>query len=222
MATQAEHFADARNRMVDSQIRPNRVVDPRILAAMREIPRERFLPPKLRPFAYIDEDVPLGGGRVLMEPMVIARLVQLAAPTEGERALVVAAGTGYGTALLTACGVRVIALEEDRALAAIAERTLSELAPSASVVLGPLAPGWPSGAPYDVILIEGAVHEIPPAIGHQLRADRGRLVTVRTVAPGVCHGVLAEPTPLGLHAQPIFDCATAPIPSLTPKPGFTF
>ena len=215
-------FADARNRMVDSQIRPNRVVDPRILSAMREIPRERFLPPKLRPFAYIDEDVPLGGGRVLMEPMVIARLVQLAAPTEGERALVVAAGTGYGTALLAACGVRVIALEEDRALAAIAERALSELAPSASVVLGPLAPGWPSGAPYDVILIEGAVHDIPPAIGRQLRADRGRLVTVRTVAPSVCHGVLAEPTQLGLRAQPMFDCATAPIPSLIPKPGFTF
>ena len=215
-------FSDARNRMVDSQIRPNRVVDPRILSAMREIPRERFLPPKLRAFAYLDEDVPLGGGRVLIEPMVIARLVQLAAPTEGERALVIAAGTGYGAALLASCGVRVIALEEDRGLAGIAERMLSEWAPSTSVVLGPLAAGWPSGAPYDFIIIEGAIRDIPPAVGGQIRADRGRLVTVRTVAPGVCQAVLAEPTPIGLRAQPMFDCATAPLASLMPKPGFSF
>jgi protein-L-isoaspartate(D-aspartate) O-methyltransferase len=215
-------FFDARNRMVDSQIRPNRVVDPRILAAMREIPRERFLPPELRAFAYVDEDVALGNGRVLMEPMVIARLVQLAAPTAGERALVIAAGVGYGAALLSACGVRVIALEEDRGLAGFAERALSELAPSVSLVHGPLATGWPSGAPFDLIVIEGAVQEIPRGLERQLRADRGRLVTVRTVATGVCQAVLADPTPVGLRAQPIFDCATAPIRSLMPKPGFTF
>ncbi len=70
-------FAEARNRMVDSQIRPNKVTDPRIVAAMRRIPRERFLPPRLVAMAYVDEDVPLGGGRYLIEPMVIARLVQL-------------------------------------------------------------------------------------------------------------------------------------------------
>ena len=72
-------FADARSRMVDSQVRPNKVTDPRIIAAMRQLPRERFLPAGLATLAYADEDVPLGGGRVLMEPMVIARLVQLAA-----------------------------------------------------------------------------------------------------------------------------------------------
>src|SRR5487761_533200 len=92
-------FADARARMVDSQVRPNKVTDPRILHAMRTLPRERFLPPALAPLAYSDDDVPLGGGRVMLAPMVIARLVQLLGLQPGERALVVAAGPGYGTAL---------------------------------------------------------------------------------------------------------------------------
>ena len=110
----AQAFAEARNRMVDSQVRPNKVTDPRIIAAMRRLPRERFLPPHLAALAYADEDVPLGEGRVLIEPTVIARLVQLTAVAAGERALVVAAGTGYGAALLAACGARVTALEDGR------------------------------------------------------------------------------------------------------------
>ena len=156
-------FAEARNRMVDSQIRPNRVIDPRIVGAMRRLPRERFLPAGLAPLAYADQDVPLGNGRVLMQPMAIARLVQLAAPLQGEHALVVGAGTGYGAALLAACGPRVTALEEDPALLAIARRALPEVAPEVSLVSGPLAAGWPAGAPYDLILLEGAVQRIPPA-----------------------------------------------------------
>lgn len=215
-------FADARNRMVDGQIRPNRVSDPRILAAMREIPRELFLPPGLRPVAYIDNDIHLGGGRVLMEPLAIARLVQLLAPTEGERALVVAAGVGYGAALLAACGARVIALEEDPALLGLAQEALDTIAPSVRLVSGSLAAGWPSGAPYDMILLEGAVRQIPPVLGQQLRADGGRLSTVLAEPEIVSQMVLAEPTPAGLRALPIFDCATPPIPSLLPKPGFVF
>ena len=119
--------------MVDSQIRPNKVSDPRVLAAMRHIPRERFLPSRLAVLAYADEDVPLGNGRALMEPMVLARLVQLAAPTAGEKALVVAAGTGYGSALLAACGAQVTALEEDEALLAIAGPALADIAPAVAL-----------------------------------------------------------------------------------------
>lgn len=215
-------FADARNRMVDSQLRPNKVTDPRVLAAMRDLPRERFLPAALRARAYVDEDVPLGGGRVLMEPMVIARLVQLTAPGQQERALVVGAGVGFGAALLARCGVRVTALEEDRGLAAVAERTLAEVAPAVAVVVGPLAAGWPQCAPYDIVLIEGAVRDIPASLAAQLRADTGRLVTVRAPAGAMSAAVLAEPTGGGLRAQPMFDCATPPLPSLLPKPVFTF
>ncbi|MDQ2802546.1 MAG: protein-L-isoaspartate O-methyltransferase [Pseudomonadota bacterium] len=222
MDLDALDFSAARDRMVDSQIRPNRVTDPRILAAMREIPREQFLPPGLRALAYSDEDVPLGNGRVLMEPLVIARLVQLAAPVEGERALVVGAGVGYGSALLAACGVRVTALETDGALAVTAERALATFAASVSLVFGPLADGWATGAPFDLVLIEGAVREIPQALGEQLRGGGGRLVAVRSASGAVGYAVVAEPTPAGLRARPMFDCATPLLPSLLPKPGFVF
>jgi protein-L-isoaspartate(D-aspartate) O-methyltransferase len=216
-------FAEARNNMVDSQVRPNKVTDPRIIEAMRLLPRERFVPPGLASLAYADEDIALGDGRVLMEPMVIARLVQLAAVSAGERALVVAAGTGYGSALLAACGSRVTALEEAPSLLKIARAILGEVAPGVSLVTGPLAAGWPPGAPYDVILIEGGVPDIPPAIGEQLHKETGRLVTVLWRGEGCnCQAVLAEATPAGLRAQPMFDCATPPIPSLLPRPGFVF
>lgn len=215
-------FADARTRMVDSQLRPNKVSDPRILAAMRALPREQFLPPALAPLAYSDDDIPLGGGRFMMEPMVLARLVQLAAPEAGARALVVAAGTGYGAAVLAACGARVTALESDPALRAIAARALMAEAPGVELVAGPLAAGWPAGAPYDLILIEGAVAEIPPSLGGQLRADGGRLVTVHRSSGQGGQAILAEPTPLGLRSRPMFDCAVPPIPELWPKPGFVF
>ncbi len=215
-------FAAARNHMVDSQIRPNRVNDPRIIAAMRQIPRELFLPPRLRSVAYIDRDIPLGGGRVLMEPLAIARLVQILGPTEGERALVVAAGTGYGAALLASCGVRVSALEEEPALLDLAASALEDVAPSVSLFSGPLAAGRPSEAPFDMILLGGAVCQIPPALADQLRVDSGRLATVLIQPGSVGHIVLAQPTPAGLRAQPMFDCATCPIPALLPKPGFVF
>jgi protein-L-isoaspartate(D-aspartate) O-methyltransferase len=218
----SEAFAAARNRMVDSQIRPNKVNDPRIIGAMRQLPRERFLPPELGSLAYADGDVPLGDGRVLLEPAVIARLVQLTAIMAGERALVVASGTGYGAALLAACGARVTALEEAASLQAAARGILAELAPSVGLVGGPLGAGWPPGAPYDVILIEGAVREIPPAIAEQLHRETGRLVAVLTDGAGLCQAVLAEATAVGLRPRPMFDCASTSIPSLLPSPGFVF
>jgi protein-L-isoaspartate(D-aspartate) O-methyltransferase len=222
MAAAALAFAEARNNMVDSQVRPNRVNDPRILQAMRSLPRERFLPPALAALAYADGDVTLGNGRVLVQPMAIARLVQLTAVVAGERALVVAAGCGYGAALLAACGARVTALEDDTTLLALARPALAELAPSVSLVSGPLAAGWPNGAPYEVILIEGAVREVPAAIGEQLRKETGRLVTVCASDGARGQAVLAEATWAGLRMQPKFDCATPAIPALTPAPGFVF
>jgi protein-L-isoaspartate(D-aspartate) O-methyltransferase len=215
-------LTEARNNMVDSQVRPNKVADPRILAAMRRLPRERFVPPSLASLAYADTDVPLGRGRVLLEPMVIARLVQLTAVAEGERALVIAAGPGYGSALLASCGARVTALEDDPALLAQARLLLGELAPGVSLVSGPLAAGWPAGAPYDVILIEGAVTDIPPAVSEQLREGGGRLVAICTDGGTGGQAVLAEATMGGLRKQPMFDCASPPIPMLASAPAFVF
>lgn len=217
----AQLFADARKHMVDSQIRPNKVTDPRILAAMRRLPRERFLPAELGARAYADEDVPLGNGRVLMEPMLIARLLQTAMPLEGERVLVVGAGTGYSSAVLAACGCRVTALEEDADLTALARTALIEYAPSVMLVTGPFSAGWAATAPYDVILLEGGVSVIPDALGRQLRNDGGRLVGVIN-SGRTSQAVLAEATQAGLRARPIFDCATPPFPSLVPTAAFEF
>ena len=215
-------FADARARMVDSQVRPNRVTDARILTAMRTLPRERFLPPALAALAYTDEDVPLGEDRMLMEPMLFARLVQLAEPVEGERVLLLAAGVGYGAAVLAACGARVVAVEEDARLVALARPALAAFAPGVTLGVGPLSAGWSAEAPYDLVLIEGAVAIPPPAVVAQLRQGSGRLVTVirRAGEPG--QAVLGEVTQAGLQLRPSFDCAIRPIPSLLPKAGFVF
>ncbi len=226
---QLADYASARDHMVDGQVRPNKVIDPRVIRAMRAIPRERFVPSHLVSLAYVDEDVPLARGRALMEPMVIARLVQLARVREGERVLVVGAGPGYGAALMAACGGQVTALEEDEALLAIARRTLPEFAPGARLVAGPLAAGQAAGAPWDVILIEGAVRAIPAAIALQLNPVGGRLVTVLTPGNIVSggQGVLAEPgrhnaPSATLRAAPIFDCATPLLPPLLPASSFQF
>ena len=214
---------DARNRMVDSQVRPNKVADPRIVDAMRTLPRERFVPPNMAPLAYADDDVPLGGGRFLMEPMVIARLVQTAAVRPGERALVVGAGSGYGAALLAALGAQVTALEQDPVLLALARAALPAVAPSVTLVVGPLTAGWPAGAPYDLVLIEGAAEEIPPALIQQLKPASGRIVAVRAVTSGVGHAALGEAVGgAALAWQALFDCATPLLPALRRAPSFVF
>jgi protein-L-isoaspartate(D-aspartate) O-methyltransferase len=215
-------FAVARDNMVDSQVRPNKVYDQRILAAMRRIPRERFVPADKIACAYLDDDVLLPGGRALMEPMVIARLLQAAAVVAGERALVVAAGSGYGAALLASCGAAVTALEEDPALLALAKPALAEWAPGVILVTGPLAAGWPDAAPYDLILVDGAVGRFPPALAAQLRPRSGRLVGVLQDTAGTGHAVLAEATPAGLRPQPLFDCNIPLIRALAPAPSFVF
>ena len=220
--TALDHNADARKRMVDSQIRPNKVTDTRILAAMRHLPREKFLPGSLSALAYADEDVPLGHGRFMMEPMVLARLLQIAEPREGERALVVGAGTGYGAAVLSQCGPRVTAVEDEPSLLSLARDVLGAEAPGVNLVAGPLGAGWATGAPYDVILIEGAVRAIPDAIAKQLNTNGGRLVTVIAGPGRTAQAVLAETTPAGLRAQPVFDCGTPALPSLLPAPEFVF
>ena len=212
----------ARNLMVDGQLRPSKVTDRRILDLMRNVPRETYLPAHLAALAYIDEDVKLGGGRVLLKPLVIARLIQLARPLAGETALVVGSGTGYGAAILAACGVHVTALEEDASLLALARAVPAwPGAGSVTLVAGRLAEGHGEAAPYDLVLIEGAVRDIPDAIGRQVGAH-GRLVAVICQPGGKGVAVLAEPSVGGLRAHAEFDASAPLLPGLLAAPGFSF
>jgi protein-L-isoaspartate(D-aspartate) O-methyltransferase len=220
-------YAGARNMMVDGQVRPNKIIDPRILDAMRRIPREQFLPASAAPIAYADQNVKLPGGRVLVQPMVIARLVQMLAIREGDRALVIGAGAGYGAALVAASGAHTTALEEDPGLLALARTALAGSAPEVSLVSGGLIDGWPAGAPWDVILIEGGVEFVPPAIAGQLRSPGGRLTTVLVGHDGLGRAVLGEPAGAAgdsqmLSMQPAFDCATPLLPRFSRAVGFVF
>lgn len=216
-------FALARRNMIDGQLRPNRVTSNSLLTVIADLPRERFLPDGLRSVAYADEDVPLGGGRFLMEPMVLARLVQTLQPEADEKALVVASGRGYGAALLAKLVKAVVALESDRAMAGSAEQTLRELRiDNVQQVVGPLEAGVPASAPYDLILIEGAVRVIPQAILDQL-AEGGRLATVVAGGAGTL-GVAQLVVKEGgvTSGRPLFDAGTPLLPGFTPPQRFSF
>lgn len=209
----------ARQHMVDSQLRPNKVTDPALLAVMRTLPREDFLPVDRRHLAYGDDDVALLAGRVLAAPMTTAKLLQLAAPRAGERALVIGAGPGYSSAILSALGLDVTAVEQDPTLLGLARAGLAATGHAVRLVQGPLAEGWAAAGPYDLVLIEGAAPAVPPAVAAQVG---GRLVGVIMPPHGSGRAVLAEPVPGGLSMQPAFDCATALLPSLLPAPSFVF
>jgi protein-L-isoaspartate(D-aspartate) O-methyltransferase len=217
-------FALARRNMVDGQLRPNRVTNAALLAAVGELPRERFLPDGLRSVAYADDDVPLGNGRFLMEPMVLARLIQALQAQPGDKALVVASGRGYGAALLSRLVVEpVVAVESDPALASAAEHTFKDLGiANIHQTVTKLEAGAPVEAPYDVILIEGAVQQIPQTILDQL-AEGGRLATVMAAPAGVL-GVAQLVMKEGgaTSGRPLFDAGTPALPGLVPAPRFTF
>ncbi|MGD9878957.1 MAG: protein-L-isoaspartate O-methyltransferase [Reyranella sp.] len=216
-------FALARRNMIDGQLRPNRVTNAQLLAAVNDLPRERFLPEGLQSIAYADDDVPLGGGRYLMEPMVLARLIQALQPQAGDKALVVASGRGYGAALLSKLVKSVVAVESDANLAAAAERTAKELAlPGVRQVVGPLEDGDRWSGPFEAILIEGAVRQVPQAILGQL-ASGGRLATVVAGPEGVL-GVAQLFVKEGdvASARPLFDAGTPLLPGFAPPPRFTF
>lgn len=208
-----------RRAMVASQLRTNAVSDPRVVAAMARVPRERFVSEDRRSLAYVDIAVPLGHGRALSPPMVLGRLLTEAQPVAGDHALVVGAATGYAAAVLAALVSSVVALEED---AALAQRARELLAGETGVTLveGPLPQGWAAAAPYDLILIDGAVEQISPALVAQL-APQGRLVAA-IVERGVTRLAVGRRAG-GDFAMAAFVDAAAPIlPGFEPVVGFRF
>ncbi len=220
-------FARLRQSMVDSQIRANDITDPRILAAMLELPRERFAPEDRRGLAYIDDDLPLRDGaagkpaRYLMEPMVLAKLVQALDIDAGDKVLDVGTATGYSAALLGRLAGSVVALEEDQGLASAAAGNLTELgAGNVTVVTGTLAAGWPPEKPYDAILLNGSVEIVPEALLDQL-AEGGRLAAVLR-AGGSARATIYTRVAGNVAARPVCNAAAAPLPGFAAPETFVF
>jgi len=214
-------FAAARRNMVATQIKTSAVTDPLVVAALEAVPRETFLPPHLQTFAYIDEDLAVGKGRYVMEPAVLARLLQLADVQPEDRALVVAAGTGYSAAVLARMARTVVAVDSDPALLTHARQACAAVGAAAvTVVNGDPRNGCPEHGPFDVILVDGAVAEIPPVLESRLR-DGGRLVAVVRRA-GIGRATLVVRAGDAFGRREGFDAMTPMLPEFTPAPRFVF
>jgi protein-L-isoaspartate(D-aspartate) O-methyltransferase len=204
-----------RQTMVDSQLKTVGVTDAAVLAAFADLPREAYLPAALAPLAYADAAHAVAPGRRLLPPLVLALLLQHAAVQPGQRVLVVGSATGLSAALLARMGAKVTALESDAALIASAESA------GVASVQGPLAEGWSANAPYDVILFEGAIGQVPAAIAAQL-APGGRIAAVmREAGVGRAYAgpLRADGQPAGL---PFLDVSAPDLPGFARPAAFAF
>jgi protein-L-isoaspartate(D-aspartate) O-methyltransferase len=210
-----QNYEQLRQAMVASQLRTTAVNDPRVVAAMGKVPRERFVPAGQAALAYLDKSLPVGGGRAMPSPMVTGRLLTEARVRENDRVLVIGAGTGYSAAVLAELAASVIALEEDAGLAGEAQ-----LPANVTRVQGPLAKGWAKGAPYDLILFDGAVEHIPPAIVEQL-ADGGR-IAAPVLDNGVTRLEIGRKAGGGFGMLSFADAEAPMLPGFTVAKGFIF
>lgn len=214
-------FAALRRMMLDGQIKTNKVTDVRVHDALLAVPREEFVPEALKSVAYVDEDLALGGGRYLVEPRVFGRMLQELAFKAGDKVLDIGAGSGYTSAVIAHVAGAVVALEADKDLAARAKAALAGLGlGNVEVVTGEPTKGHAAGAPYDVILIEASVPEVPAALFAQL-AEGGRLIAVLRDGP---IGVATLYTKVGgiVGSRPLFDAATPILPGFERPAAFTF
>ena len=209
--------------MVECQLRPNKVTNWRLIDAMDDVPRERFVPKQLAGVAYIDEDLMVAPGRYLMEPRVLARLLQAATITEQDVALDVGCGTGYSSAVLGRLAGTVVGLEPDDALAAQASQTLSAVgADNVIVVTGSVAEGYSRQGPYDVILLNGSIPFMPSSLIDQL-AEGGRIIAVvRGAGEVVGRATLWVRIRGEISHRVLFDAAVPPLPGIETKPAFEF
>jgi len=216
------NYSEIRHIMVESQIRPHGVTDTRILEAVEAIPREQFVPADKADIAYIDDAIKFENGRFMTSPMVLARLLQGAELRENDVALFLSSANGYGSAILSHLVATVVALEDDKSFALQISKKLSSVG-SDNVVLidAPLSEGYAKQAPYDVILFEGAVSEIPAAISAQL-AEGGRLVAILKNGIGLGKAVLVTRVHGMLNQRQLFDVNAPFLPGFEEKPRFRF
>ncbi|ALK09319.1 protein-L-isoaspartate O-methyltransferase family protein [Blastochloris viridis] len=217
-------FVTLRRNMVNGQIRTNGVSDPAVIAALSELPRELFVPEPRRALAYLDDDIAVGGDgepRFLLEPMILALIVQAAGLKPSDRVLDIGCTTGYSTAVLARLAGSVVGLESDGALAETARDALQRVGvANAAVVNGPLTAGWPQDGPYDAIFFEGAVEQVPPSLLGQL-SDEGRLVAVINNS-GAGRVTLFRSVGGTVSSLALFNAAVPLLPGFAKPKGFVF
>lgn len=221
-------FLAARQRMVECQLLPSGIRDDGILSAMQMVPRELFVPENLKGAAYVDEDVPLGRMRYLMAPLVLARILEIASIQPGDKVLEIGCASGYATAVIARLAKQVVAVEEQMELAEQARQLLNrQKAKNAEVITGPMAPGYPSAGPYHVILVGGAVGQVPASLPEQL-AEGGRMVVIEKVAgrsgsqAGLGRVRLYTKQGGRLLSRECFDVAVPVLQGFEMKTGFVF
>ncbi|QYE35811.1 protein-L-isoaspartate O-methyltransferase [Polymorphobacter sp. PAMC 29334] len=208
-------FETMREAMVESQLRPTGVNDPVVLAAIRAVPRERFVPPARTGLAYADTAIEIAPGRWLLEPLVTGLLLTHARIMPSDRVLVVGAGTGYAAAIIRHLSRHVTAVEENSGLVAAAQ------ANGVDVVTGPLADGWAARAPYDLIFIDGAAAVLPSALLAQ-SADDGRLAAVIIGDDGVGRATVGRVAGGHFAGTGFFDTGAVALPGFGRAPKFIF
>lgn len=213
-----QNFEQMRRAMVASQLRTTGVNDPRVIAAMSAVPRERFVPAERAALAYADALVPLSGGRDLSPPMALGRMLSEARLSGSERALVIGAATGYSAAVLARLAASVVALEEDPVLAGFARAALAGT--GVELVEGPLTEGHAAGAPYDFVLIDGAVEQVPQAIADQV-ADGGE-IALALIDRGISRLCIGRVVAGAFGAQCYSDAAAAVLPGFAKPRQFSF
>jgi protein-L-isoaspartate(D-aspartate) O-methyltransferase len=226
MGMQMTDFAASRRQMVDCQVRTCDVTDPRLIAALQELPRERFVPGSLASVAYFDGDLPVGEAkdghspRCLLKPLVLAKLIQAAEISVGDHVLDIGCTTGYAAAVLARLAGSVVALDESPELLRRARSNLAELGiGNVTVVEGPLKNGWSAAAPYDAIIFNGATEIVPVDLARQLK-DGGRLACVLGSAPG--KAMLYRKVGGDLSGRSVFDAAAPVLPGFAATPEFVF
>ncbi|KAA2235394.1 protein-L-isoaspartate O-methyltransferase family protein [Salinarimonas soli] len=220
-------FARVRRAMVDNQLRTYDITDIEVLSAMNQVPRELFVPKGREMLAYSDQPLVVGdagteGPRVMLAPMVLARLLQNLQVGPGTRVLDLAGGLGYSAAVMASMGARVVALESSEALADQARQNLARLGhPDVEVVVGPLKHGAPDKAPFDVILINGTIQQRPDAVLDQL-VDEGRLGCIEGPGNRASRATLYVRAGKIYSSRPLFDAAAPVLTPFRDEPGFVF
>ncbi len=218
----ANQFKKARKNMIEGQLRPNKIIDEHLISAMMAVPRENFVPITLQGVAYVDEDLPVGKGQHLMEPIVFARLLQAAAIKQDDVVLDIACGRGYSTAILSHLAATVIGIEQEADFAKQADTILEEMdICNVATIHGNIRDGYKEQAPFNVILINGAIPHVPGHIIDQL-ADGGRLITIISENGRIGKAVLMKKEKAVINTTYLFDAMTPLISGFEEHDTFTF